>query len=180
MSEHRYDAGALRADLVRALGGLALTGGPLLLVPVQPFAGAILGALAGLFGIYGLRTLARGRMVFELSQDAIGRKGMSTFGLRDAKVRWADLSTIKLRYYSTRRTREGGWMQLTLKSEQATIRVESTLEDFDRVAAEAARVAAGLGLEASPSTVSNFAALGISYGAEPAGQPNSREAQNRQ
>ena len=70
-------------------------------------------------------------------------------------------------------------MQLTLKSKTATIKVESTLEGFDKVAALAARVAADLGLEPSQSTVNNFAALGISYGADLAGHTDRLGAQTR-
>lgn len=169
-SQHRYPSAALRADYARAAAGLVLCGGPLALVAAHPLALWVLGSGAGLFLLFGLRTLARQGMVYELSPDALLRKRLSTFGLADANVCWTELTTVKLRYYSTRRGRRQGWMQLQLRAGRQSIKIESSLEGFDRIAAQAARAGVARGIDPGPATIGNFEALGIRYWTGPASE----------
>jgi len=169
-SLHRYPGAALRGDYVRAAAGLVLCGGPLVLVTAHPLALWMLGSCAGLFLLFGLRTLVRQGTVYELSPEALSRKGLSTFGVAEAKVCWAELTTVKLRYYSTRRGRGQGWMQLQLKSGRQGVKIESSLDGFNRIAARAARAGAARGIDPGPATIDNFQALGIRYHPEPAAE----------
>jgi hypothetical protein len=153
----RYSFAALRADYLRAGIGLALTLGPMLFIPVESPALYILGPAALLFLIFGLRTWQHHATRVEFDDT-----GISLFSLRRVSLGWNDLRAVKLSYYSTRADRTGGWMQLTLKGEgPRTIRLESSLDGFDRVAQRAAAAVRHNGIELTPATQSNFSMLGI-------------------
>lgn len=170
MTEHRYPSSALRADYARAAAGLALTGGPLILVASHPIALWALGCMAGLFALFGVRTAARQTARFEVTEDAIIRTGISTFAFAAAKLRWSRLTKVRLRYYSTRRGKGHGWMQLILTTSDETLRIESFLDGFESVAARAADAARERRLQLDPTTISNFAALGIRIPVDDDGQ----------
>lgn len=161
--EHRYSPASLRADYVRAGVGLALSGGPLVVVASHPVATWILGGLAALFVLFGLRTALRQAVRYHVTDESIARAGVPTLGIGAARLSWSQLTKVRLRYYSTRRGRDGGWMQLILKAGRDTLRIESSLEGFDAIAAVAARAAERRGLEPDPATLNNFTALGIRF-----------------
>jgi hypothetical protein len=159
MSVHRYDRGALAADYARAAIGILLTAGPMLLArPAAPMM-ALLGGLAGLFALYGARTWIRSATRITLDEE-----GISASGPRRATLRWQALARIKLNYYSTRRDRTKGWMQMKLEGEGETVRLDSSLEGFVEIARRAAREAALRRVELPPATRTNLAALGIGDG----------------
>jgi hypothetical protein len=154
----RYPLAALYADYLRAAFGLALTVGPLLLLDVAQAMAALLGVLGLLFAWFGMRTVVRHLSRVELSGNAIALCGPVT-----RRLAWNDLEHIKLAYYAPRRSREGGWMQLTLRgSEGCAIRLDSTLAGFDRVLGEASRAAIAKALSMDAATRANLAALGLS------------------
>lgn len=156
MKEHRYRTAAIRADYIRAGAGLALTAGPLAAAPMGTGAAVVLGACALLFTGFGGRTWLRQSSCIRVDESAIARVG--PFG---TILSWDELSGFVLRYYATRRDRSGGWMQLTLKSGNATMRIDSTIEGFRDIAAAALRAAQARGVALSPSTVDNLRALGV-------------------
>jgi len=82
-------------------------------------------------------------------------------GPREASLRWADLDRMKLAYYSTRRDRRAGWMQLELGAGRTRLRLDSRIEGFDELVRHAARVAAANGVELKEATVANLEAMGI-------------------
>ena len=57
-------------------------------------------------------------------------------------------------------------MQLRLRGEKRTIRLDSTLDGFDKVVARAAREARARALELDPGTMQNLMALGVLNSAE--------------
>lgn len=168
MSEHRYPPKSLTADYARAGIGLALCGLPLLSVPFGSPGMWVLTGFAALFIAFALRTWRRqGTKLVLTPQDiSLSWRGRVTLA-------WPGLREVRLGYYSTRSDRKSGWMQLTLKGERsdeghrgdATIRVDSTIEDFASIAARVARAAEDNKLELSPATIANFNALGIALGA---------------
>jgi hypothetical protein len=159
MGHHRYATTSIYGDYARAGFGLALTVPPLLLLDPAPFFVWLLGGMAGLFGWFGARTWLRHARRVELSPEAI-----ALVGPMPRRLAWARLERVKLAYYAPRRSREDGWMQLTLKGPGGPIRVDSNLEGFDRVAERTARAAADRGLEIDPVTEANFAAIGVELG----------------
>jgi hypothetical protein len=160
MGHHHYAAASIYGDYARAGFGLAITVPPLLFFEPAPFFVWLLGGAALLFGWFGVRTWLRQARRVELSPEAI-----ALVGPLPRRLAWARLERVKLAYYAPRRSREDGWMQLTLKGPGGPIRVDSNLEGFDRVAERAARAVADRGLAVDPVTEANFAAIGVELGA---------------
>lgn len=152
----RYPMNALLADYGRAALGLAATGGPLLFVPPNPAIVIILGGMAGLFLIFGLRTGLRQLTTVEMSE-----RGVRVTGLRSMSLDWSALKGLRLRYYSTRRDRTQGWMQLKLDGPDGTVGFDSHLDGFDDLVRRAAAAARAAGLVLNEATLDNLGALGI-------------------
>lgn len=156
MTEHRYPTKAMVGDYARAAFGLALTGTPILLSPTGSAAIYVLGPLALLFAVFGARTALRHRTVVEADDLKV-----VVYGLWRGELAWSDLEEAKLNYYSTKRDRAQGWMQLVLRGPSGRLRFDSTLEGFPDVARRAYTTSRAKGLELSEATISNFAALGF-------------------
>jgi hypothetical protein len=159
MSEHRYPPRELVGDYVRAGLGLAATGGPLLFVPASPVMMWLLGGLAALFLAFGARTALRQMTVVRLDGA-----GITAIGPMGVSISWNDLGRLGLAYYSTRRDRTRGWMQLSVRGSGRSLRVDSTIDGFRDIVAAAARHAEQRRLELSPATLGNLAAMGLQTG----------------
>ena len=116
----------------------------------------VLVPLAVLFGLFAGRTLLRQMTKYEVSDTGLRSSGPIKFA-----VRWSELANVELRYYSTRRDRGRGWMQLRIKSQKRTIRLDSTLEGFSDIVARAAREAAQRDIAMNEPTLDNLRVLGI-------------------
>ncbi len=160
MSDHHYPPDSLIPDYLRSGAGLVVTGGPLLLVNPSSIMIYVLAGLAALFLLFGARTAVRHMTRFELTDN--GLRAAGPFG---ARVPWGELEGLELRYYSTRRDRSRGWLQLKLAAAKGRLRLDSDITDFAVIAARAAREAAWRGVELSESTRANLTMLGV--GVEP-------------
>jgi hypothetical protein len=159
----RYPITALYADYLRAAFGLALTAGPLLLLDLAEVVAALLGALALLFAWFGMRTVLRHLSRVELSGNAIALCGPVS-----RRLAWDDLDRMKLAYYAPRRSRDDGWMQLTLRgTDGCAIQLDSTLAGFDQVLGQASRAARSKALSLDAATHANLAARGLSAAGDP-------------
>ena len=183
MTRYRYPPGPLLGDYARATAGLALTGLPPLLLHLSPWVVVPLAVAAGVFVLFAARTAQRHVTVIEMDDNGIHARGPL-----GGSIPWEHLAHVRLNYYSTRRDRGLGWMQLRLKGTGAgeTVRIESTLDGFDEIAERVAGVARKRGIGMTDTTVSNFLALGIdaegepqsfTAGAFPTREPPTREAQ---
>ena len=153
----RYPLATLYADYLRAAFGLALTLGPLLLLEVADVVVAPLAVLGLLFAWFGMRTAARHLSRVELSGSAIALRGPVPRHLA-----WGDLELMKLAYYAPRRSRDDGWLQLTLRGAGGrSIQLDSTLAGFDQVLGVASRAARAKALPVDAATHANLAALGL-------------------
>jgi hypothetical protein len=159
---HSYPIEALAPDLLRGAAGLVLTLVPLVLLPLHWAVAAILAAGALLFAAFTLRTAQR-----RLTTLVSGEEGIAGAGPLVPSVAWRDLADLKLSYYSTRRDRNRGWMQLTLRGGGRRLAVESTITGFDGLVEQAAAAAAANGLVLSATTMNNLASLGIGNAAPP-------------
>jgi hypothetical protein len=158
----RYPIATLYADYLRAGLGLALTAGPLLLLDLADGIALVLAALALLFAWFGVRTVLRQLSRVELSGNAI-----AVHGPFSRRVAWADLEHMKLAYYAPRRSRDQGWLQLTLRAtDGGAIQVDSTLPEFDQVLDKASRAARDKALPLDAATCANLAALGFEAAGE--------------
>jgi len=158
MRDLRYPAGAIAADYVRAAIGVGFCGTPVLFVGPTGIGGITLSAFAALFLVYGARTALRHVTRVELSEE-----GLRLAGPWPRHVKWADLQGFSLKYYATRRDREGGWMQLRVTDARAAIGVDSTLEGFPEVVRRAVAAAQAVGLEPTAATRDNLAAMRIGW-----------------
>lgn len=165
MTRHRYDRGAVVGDFARGGFGLLLTAGPLLFLPMVTWLAVAFGLFALLFGVYLFRTWQRNATVIEVD-DA----GIRATGPLGSAIGWDGLTALELRYFATRRDKEGGWMQMRLRGGGTVLSLESSLEDFEAVVDRAATAAAGKRLALSDATRENLRALGLSAGALPSGE----------
>lgn len=156
VTRHSYPASAMVGDYLRTAAGLVPTGIVLAVEPVGAVAATVLGGFAAVFAVFGLRTLVRHGTSIAMS-DA----DLQAHGVRPRTIVWAELDRIKLAYYSTRRDRKAGWMQLELGAGAARVSVDSRIDGFDRIVRRAAAVAAVRGVALSDATIANLEALGI-------------------
>jgi hypothetical protein len=143
MSMHRYAIAELGGDYARGGAGLALTGLPLILLPL-------------VFAAFLVRTWLRQSSVIEADERGITAHG--PFGIRMA---WTDLSVFRLRYFSVRRDRQRGWMQLDLRGGGKRLKIESSISGFDGIAALAHGAAIARSLPIDDSSEANLMALGV-------------------
>lgn len=166
MTVYRYDPHSVRADLRRAAMGLILTVGPMLLLGDSPIALAVLGALAVLFLVFGLRTAVRGMTLVHVTEHGLsfeplgGRKGRLP-GLAPKAIAWRDIRKVGLRFFSLKRDRSEGWMELSLGDDGQSLRLDSTLDGFQDIVVRAAEAARVNNVTLSDNTQANLTALGI-------------------
>jgi len=154
----RYPRQTLWADYVRAGAGALLCGLPLLAVDVNVWLAVILGAGFLLFGAFFVRTALRQRTRYILGPDTLCADGPA-----GTLVEWRRLDRLKLSYYSTKRDRSTGWMQLVIGSAGGrTVKVDSSLDGFYDIVEHAARAAEKTGLKLSRATRTNLNSMGIS------------------
>lgn len=166
MNVHRYDKHSVRADLRRAAMGLLLTAGPMLLLGDSTVALVILGVLALLFLAFGLRTILRGMMLVHvtehgLSSDPLGGRKGSLPGLAPRTIAWRDIRKVGLRFFSLKRDRSEGWMELSLGDGHRSLRLDLTLDGFKDIVVRAAEAARANNVALSDSTKANLSGLGI-------------------
>lgn len=151
-----YPASAMIGDYLRAAVGLAPTLFILATVSLGDVATVVLGGFAAIFGAFAIRTALRHGTSIDMDDTAL-----HAGGLRPTIITWAELDGVKLAYYSTRRDRKSGWMQLQLRAGSARLSLDSRLDGFEQLARRAARAAAEHGLELSDATAANLQALGV-------------------
>ena len=157
MSYHRYPRSTLLADYGRALGGLVIIGIPMVAADLSGWAGIVVGSLAALFLVYGLRTGIR-----HLTSIDVSEHGIRTIGPIGRAIAWDDMNDVRLRYYSTRRDRRGGWMQLKVSSQAGgKIGFDSSLEGFQDVLEYIVEAAAMRRIELNEDTLANLQQMGI-------------------
>ncbi|HYM31562.1 MAG TPA: hypothetical protein VEU47_09700 [Candidatus Cybelea sp.] len=162
MIRYRYSFAALAPDYARAAAGTLLTGAPVLFADLASVMLWLLGGLAVLFLTFGVRTAIRQATSVEISAKRVRVDG--PFG---ATINWEELQGLDVRYFSTKRDRTGGWMQLTLRGKGRSIRIDSTIDGFADLARRADMAAQARGVHMTASSRANLDALG--YGLDASG-----------
>ena len=162
MMRHSYPNSAMVGDYLRAGAGFVPAATILVTSATGPVATGLLAGFAMLFALFGIRTALRHATRIDVTETEL-----SASGPLDTTIRWAELDRMKLVYYSTRRDRRDGWMQLELRAGGSTIRLDSRLEGFNRLVEQSALAAAAREVELSAATVANLEALGIRSAAFP-------------
>jgi hypothetical protein len=163
MTRHRYPTASLLGDYARAGLGLAVTGGPVVLVPVNAVVAGGLGTLALVFLLF-----AGGTALRQLRTVSVDEQGIAVDGPFALRLDWDRLEAVTLRYFATKRG-AAGWMQLVLRAGWRRLALDSRIEGFEAIAARAAAAAARRGLVLGEATQANFTALGISVAGARAG-----------
>lgn len=153
----RYPRQTLMADYARAAIGVVLCAAPLLLLDVNRWLAAILIAGFALFALFLVRTALRHHTRYILGPDTFCADGPA-----GAIVEWSRIDRMKLSYFSTKRDRSDGWMQLSVGSVGGRLlKVDSSLGGFHDIVDRAARAAGAAGLNLSPATRANLKAMDI-------------------
>lgn len=156
VSIHRYPVQSVAADYLRAAAGMALTVGPLVFFNLVPPTVYILGGLGTLFLVFGIRTLLR-----HLAHVEVSAEGVTMGGPAGSAVLWRNLDALSLNYFTTRRDKKGGWMQLKIKEKSRVVTLESSLPGFAEIVAQAVNAARANHVALDPRTLANLPALGI-------------------
>jgi hypothetical protein len=156
MTSHAYPTSAMLGDYLRAAAGFLPATIMLATVPVGAAAGVVLAIVAALFASFGIRTMLRHGSGVEMTESAL-----RSTGLLQASIVWEELDRVRLGYYSTRRDRRHGWMQLELRSGRSSIRVDSRIEDFSELVKRSVAAAERRGLQLDGATLANLAAFGV-------------------
>lgn len=139
---------------------MTMTSGPLLLLSPTSVIVYILLFLFTLFCCYGIRTVIRQLTRLEISAAGIRAIG-PTVGRHNRAIAWEELGGFKLRYYSTRRDRDAGWMHLALKGKGVRLSIDSNIGHFDELVRLSYGAAISKGVVMDPATGRNLSALGI-------------------
>ena len=161
MSVHSYQFSDLAPDYLRAGAGFLLTGGPLLLVNPASVMVYVLGGLAALFAVFGIRTGLR-----QVSRIQATAEDVRNVGPLGAVIPWSGLDMLELKYFSTQRSRKDGWMQLKLRGVGKVITIDSNISDFDKLAALCAAQAINREVALDDNSRANLQSLGIDLGSD--------------
>jgi hypothetical protein len=156
MTRYGYPTSAMMGDYLRSAAGLVPSAAMLASLPLGAVAATVLGAFAALFALFGIRTALRHGTHVEMTKSAVRASG-----LLHASIPWGELDEMKLAYYSTRRDRRGGWMQLKLRSGGSTLRLDSRIAGFAELVESSARAAETRCLPLDVATLANLQALGV-------------------
>lgn len=155
-TKHVYPASAMIGDYARAAAGLVPAAVLFGSTPVGSVATVVLGGFAAIFAAFGLRTALRHGTSLEMTEAELRVRGPWS-----GTIAWNELDRLKLAYYSTRRDRSSGWMQLEIGGGGRRVRLDSRIGGFDQVVRRAAIAAAARRVALSEATVSNLESLGI-------------------
>ena len=156
MDGYRYPITELRGDYFRAGAGMVFFGVLLIGASSIPFWFVVIGSIFLLFLGFGVQTWSR-----HMTQIQIEPDGLRFYGLRRHEISWDDLTSAKLRFFTVKRDRDAGWMELTLFKGKAKTKIDSRLEGFNDIAAAVAKRVEEKGVVIDENSVENFNALGI-------------------
>ncbi len=151
MTLHHYPLHNLLADYARAAVGVGITAVPLIASGSFGVVAAIILAVMMLFLVYGLRTLIR-----QFTRIEVSEAGIRALGPIGRAIAWDEVRDISLRYYSTRRDRRKGWLQLSVKGPGGAIGMDSQLDEFHQVLESVFREVSGRGVTPDEATLENL------------------------
>ena len=155
----RYLGSSLVGDYARALVGITVSALPIFIVKLNLIVAGIFSVLVLLFSFFAIRTLQRHATIIETTNVHIAM--LAPF---ERRFVWKDVEIVDLVYFSTWRDRDKGWMQLKVKGNDGVLRIESSINRFDEIAAIVAECATRNGASMNEVTIGNFRALGITVG----------------
>lgn len=152
----KYRRDGLLWDCIKGSLGLALVALPLIFGEPVTWLYYVLLGLCFIFIIFLGRNWIRYNSEFQLTGDEL-----SQLKPQSKKLSFKDLQKFKLRYYSTKRSRDDGWMFLQLKSKDTSFNIDSHLDGFEEILKRAALGANMANLNLDPTTIANLSAADI-------------------
>ena len=153
----RYDRISVIGDILRGGVGGVIVIAPVVTLSLHWVVQIILISLGLLFWWFALRNTMRLQTRIDLLEDSLIIDGISR-----AQLNWCDLTGLSARYFSTRRDRSDGWLQLTIEgSNRQKLVIDSAIMDFDQLAEHAAYHAQRQGIEIDMVTAENLTAIGV-------------------
>jgi len=160
MSLHGYKKGAVTGDYVRGGLGFAVTAFPVAFAPMLGTFQIVFLLIALVFAGFIAKTWLRAQTRYEVDDV-----GIQAHGPLSKTIKWPELAVLDLRYYSTQKEKNSGWMHLVLKDRNGVkISLESTLDGFETVLEHAASAARQNDLGLTQTTTDNLVAAGINTG----------------
>jgi len=156
MKGYRYPVSALRGNYLRAGAGMVFSGLFLYGAISIPVAFAIVGSIFLLFAGFGFKTWSQHMTMIQLDEN-----GLQIFGLRRRQISWEELIGTKLRFFTVKRDRDAGWMELTLMTASSKFKIESDLVGFNDIAVAVVKAIEAKGIVIDENSVENFNSLGI-------------------
>jgi len=117
---------------------------------------AVLCGIGAVFACYAVRAVSRHMSVITISEEEIRISGP----LRK-QIAWRETDGVSLRYFSTRRDRENGWMSLVLRSGRKRITLDHEHPAFMPAVQHALNAALRNRVGLNAATMTNARALGI-------------------
>jgi hypothetical protein len=159
MNEETYSwpRAAVIGDYMRSGIGFGASFLFLLLVTPASLAFVFFLVLSIVFGLYLAQTVLRAHTVLMLLPEGLEVRGF----LGNRMIRWDALDQFALRYYTLRRDKEAGWMDLKLASGGATVTLDDRLEGFRPILERAWEAARARDIGISSTTYANLTAAGL-------------------
>lgn len=164
MTSHNYPSASILVDYAKAMSGLAISLLSLFLFGVSGILNIFLFCIAIIFLLFAIKTFIRNGTTVYLSEEEIL---VTSILLRKKLLKLHETKGLKLNYYSTRRDRERGWMQLSIYDKKQKISIDSSISNFESIAKKIANMAKKNEITLSNRTINNFRALGISFNSTP-------------
>ena len=156
MSTHKYPVSSLRSDYLRACAGIVFTSLMLVGASSIPVVSLIVGSILFLFVGFGFQTWNRHLTTIRIDGD-----GLNVYGLRRRKIQWQQLTGAKLRFFTMKRDRNSGWMELTLLTENGKYKIDSSIQGFNKIAQAVVHSAEANNVVIDKTSVENFNGIGI-------------------
>lgn len=130
---------------------MSATFGPLIFFEVALPLAIILGFLGLIFLLFALRLIEQMLFSIELTEAGICRHGPIV-----RTVGWQDLTSLKLAHFAARRRPSDGWYQLSIRTKNDALKIDSTIDGFEAILGAAAKAADEGRLALDPATGENL------------------------
>jgi hypothetical protein len=151
-----YPLSSLYGDYVRAAIGVLFFGTPLYFVKDSPILSTILAGILLVFIGFAAKVALRQMTIIKTDDE-----GIIANGPLGRQIAWRDINKVALKFYSTRRDKNEGWMQLTLFSKAEKMTLESSLNGFNDIANNVVQAGFRNNAEMDETTMENIASMGI-------------------
>lgn len=159
MTWYRYRLVSLLPDWLRSVTGLGIGMILTIFTVALPLLFYIGLALTMLFLAFAATTVLRQCTSVGVDGSGVAVRRTCLGRLGDARIGWSEMRDIRLRYFSTRRDRSKGWMQLRMSASGKRLTVDSAINEFPRLVTTVTDAAAAHGLSLDPITLANVDAL---------------------